>query len=105
MITTLFAVATFATGAAFGEIFGDVRMGDKYLPEVPVELTCGQETVKGKTDQSGSFRLAAKTAGKCTFTVTYSEKTASVDVVVFDKPARYRLVLETKDGGYVLKRV
>ena len=27
------------------------------------------------------------------------------DVVVFDKPSRYRLVLELKDGKYALKRV
>jgi hypothetical protein len=113
MITTWLTTAaligtlggSLAPATPAGEIFGDVRMGEKYLADVPVQLTCGDETVKGKTDQAGSFRLAAKAAGKCTFSVTYSEKTTSVDIVVFEKPSRYRLVLEAKDGGYVLKRV
>jgi hypothetical protein len=38
-------------------------------------------------------------------TVTHEGAEASVDVVVFDKPSRYRLVLELKDGVYILKRV
>jgi hypothetical protein len=38
-------------------------------------------------------------------TVTYEGKASSVDVVVFDAPSRYRLMLELKDGVYILKRV
>lgn len=88
-----------------GEIFGDIRFNEKYLADTEVRLKCGEEVVKGKTDESGSFRLAAKASGKCAFSVTHGDKTTSVDVVVFDKPARYRLVLELKEGVYVLKRV
>jgi hypothetical protein len=105
MLRAILAAAALAAPASMGEIFGDVRVGDKYVADTPVQLTCGAETVKGKTDQSGSFRLAAKESGKCVFSVTYEGKTASVDVIVFDKPARYRLVLEPKDGGWALKRV
>ncbi len=93
------------SGPTTSEIFGDVRVGEQYVAQAPVQLVCGGETVKGTTDQSGSFRLASGTGGKCVFSVTYKGATASVDVVVFDKPARYRLMLEPKDGGYTLRRV
>ena len=105
MLHFLLAATVVAAPVSLGEIFGDVRVGDKYVADAPVELTCAGETVKGRTDASGSFRLAGKATGKCTFSVTYEDKSASIDVVVFDKPARYRLVLESKDGAYVLKRV
>jgi hypothetical protein len=91
--------------AAAAEIFGDVRIGDKYVIDAPVRLVCGADTVRAKTDSTGSFRLKSPSGGKCTFAVTVRSKTATLDVVLFDKPARYRLVLESKDGGYVLKRV
>ena len=88
-----------------GEIFGDLRMGDNYLADTKLALKCGDEVVAGKTDSTGSFRLTAKASGKCSLTVTHDGQTASVDVVLFDKPARYRLVLESKDGKLTLRRV
>src|SRR5262245_13356707 len=88
-----------------GEIFGDLRLGDNYLGNTKLELKCGDEVVKGQTDSTGSFRLTAKASGKCSLTVTHDGQTASVDVVLFDKPARYRLVLESKDGKLTLRRV
>lgn len=96
--------ALLATGL-FGEIFGDLRLGDKYLGDTDIELTCGTEVVAAKTDSAGSFRIAAKGSGKCTVTVSYDKQKASLPIVVFDKPARYRFVLESKDGKYLLKRV
>ena len=92
-------------GAPAGSIFGDVRLGDKYLPELSLTLKCGTESVEGKTDQAGSFRLAVKSGGRCTLGVSYEGQTAALDVVVFDKPAQYRLMLELKDGKYTLRRV
>jgi len=88
-----------------GEIFGDLRLAEKYLADTKIELKCGEEVVTATTDSLGSFRLSAKASGKCTVTVTYEKQTPSLSVVVFDKPARYRLVIEAKDGKYVLKRV
>jgi hypothetical protein len=102
---TIAALATLAAGAPVGEIFGDVRLGDKYLADAQVQLKCGEEVAKAKTDSSGSFRLSVKGTGKCALSITHQNQTPSIDVVVFDKPARYRLVLELKDGAYVVKRV
>ena len=91
--------------APFGGISGDLRLGDKYLAGVPITLTCGPETAEATTDANGSFRLTVKGEGKCRVSVKYEGQTPGVDVVVFDKPARYRLVLEKADGTYLLKRV
>ena len=102
--STLLA-ASLLFGAPAGSIYGDVRLGDKYLTELPLTLTCGAESVEGKTDKAGSFRLTVKSGGRCTLGVSYEGQTAALDVVVFEKPAQYRLVLELKDGKYALRRV
>lgn len=105
MSGTILLVASLLFSPPAGSIFGDVRLGDKYLPELLLTLTCGAESVQGKTDQAGSFRLTVKSGGRCSLGVSYEGQTASLDVVVFDKPAQYRLVLELKDGKYTLRRV
>lgn len=101
MLALLIAMAPLVSG----EIFGDVKSGDTYLAAADVELTCGTETVAAKTDSVGSFRIRAKATGKCRFTLKWKDQTPTVDVVVFDRPTRYRIVLETVDGKFVLKRV
>lgn len=87
------------------EVFGDLRVGEQYVAEAALELKCGDEVVKGKTDASGSFRLSAKASGKCRLTVTHDGQSPAVDVVLFEKPARYRLVLEKKGETWTLRRV
>jgi hypothetical protein len=101
MLTLLLAL----TRLAGGEITGDLRSGDQYLSDVPVKLTCATDTVEARTDKSGSFRLRSKEAGKCRLAVTWKDQSSAVDVVVFDKPTRYRLVAELVNGKLVLKRV
>ena len=88
-----------------GEIFGDIRSGETYLAEVPVVLTCGTEKVNGTTDKEGSFKLKTTGSGKCTLTVTWKQQSPSVDVVVFERPTRYRFIVEEAAGKLVLKRV
>jgi hypothetical protein len=105
MIKTVVAASILALAAPFGEVFGDLRVGEDYVKEAALELKCGDEVVKGKTDANGSYRLTAKANGKCTITVTHDGQSPSVDVVVFDKAARYRLVLEKKGENWTLRRV
>jgi hypothetical protein len=105
MIKTLAVLGVLGLTAPVGEVFGDIRVGDEYVKEAAVELKCGEEVVKGKTDANGSYRLTAKASGKCTISVTHDGQTAKVDVVLFDKAARYRLVLEKKDDTWTLRRV
>jgi hypothetical protein len=106
MIKVFLLSAILLVKAPAGEIFGDLKLGEKYLPDVPLELKCGEETVTAKTNDAGSFRLAVKGAGgACNLTATYSgQTTPPLNVVVFSKPTQYRLTLELKDGKYALKR-
>lgn len=94
-----------SVGVPASTIFGDVRLGEQYVADAEISLKCGPDSTAGKTDSEGSFRLTVKSGGKCQLTVRYDKQAPSVDVVAFDKPARYRLVLELKDGKYLLKRV
>ncbi len=102
---SLMVILSALTTPALGEISGDVRLGDKYLAAAKIELVCGDQTAGGVTDSLGTFRLTVKGSGKCSVTVTHDKQTATIGIVVFDKPSRYRFVLELKDGKYVLKRV
>ena len=90
---------------ARGEIYGDLRLGDKYVADTKLTLTCGAESADATTDKSGSFRITVKGSGKCTLTAAYQNQTPSVEVVLFDQPARYRFVLEDAGGKFTLKRV
>lgn len=88
-----------------GEIFGDIRSGEDFLAEVPVQLVCGADTVEVNTDKAGSFRLKTKGSGKCKLTVTWKDQSPSIDVVVFARPTRYRFMIAEHEGKFVLKRV
>ena len=105
MMKTLLVLGALGLTAPAGEVFGDLRIGEGYVKEAALELKCGEEVVKGKTDASGSYRLTAKASGKCTISVTHDGQTASVEVVLFEKAARYRLVLEKKGDTWTLRRV
>lgn len=100
-VFTLLALSLLARG----EIYGDLRIGDKYVTDTKLTLTCGSESAETTTDKQGSFRITVKGSGKCKLTAAYDKQAPSVDVVLFDQPARYRFVLELADGKYVLKRV
>lgn len=101
MLALLLALAPLAAG----EIFGDLRAGDGYLADVTLTLTCGADTVSAKTDKEGSYRIRTSGSGRCTLTAAYKDQSPSVDVVVFERPTRYRLLLEQVDGKWILKRV
>ncbi|NUQ13029.1 MAG: hypothetical protein HUU26_12015 [Gemmatimonadaceae bacterium] len=105
MIRYMLALGVALAPPPAAEVFGDLRIGDQYVADAALELTCGEETVKGRTDATGSFRLSAKSLGKCRLTVTHDGQTPAVDVVLFEKPARYRLVLERKGDTWTLRRV
>ena len=104
MFQLIAAIAIAASPVTVAELYGDLREGEKYLVGVKLQLTCGTETAEATTDKSGSFRLSVKASGKCVLKVTYQDQTPTLEVVLFDQPARYRLQLELQNGKYVLKR-
>ena len=101
----LLVISAIAFAASVGEVFGDVRVGEAYVKDAAIEMKCGAEVIKAKTDSTGSYRLSAKASGKCSISVTHEGQSPTVDVVVFDKATRYRLVLEKKGDTWTLRRV
>lgn len=101
----MFGLLALASAAMFGEIYGDIRVGDAYLADAKVHLACGGETADATTDKSGSFRLRVKANGKCQLTVEHDKQSAMIDIVLFEQPAKYRFLLEQAGGKSTLKRV
>jgi hypothetical protein len=87
-----------------GEIYGSIKEDGKPVKEgVKVEVACAGKTVAGETDKNGAYRLFAQEEGKCTLTVRIGDEAPSIAVDSFEDSARYNLVLEKKDGKYVLR--
>ena len=45
MLPLMIALATAPIPMMRGEIYGDLRLGDKYLADVKLTLTCGAESL------------------------------------------------------------
>ena len=87
-----------------GEIYGSIKEAGKPVKEgIKVEVACGAKAVAGETDKNGAYRLFAQEQGKCTLTVRIGSEAPSIAVHSFEDSARYNLVLEKKDGKYVLR--
>jgi hypothetical protein len=104
MPTLLRTLALAATLSLTAQLYGDLREGDTYLPGIKMELTCGSQTATAMTDSAGAFVLFVKQPGKCVLKVAYKDQTASLPVVLYEQPVRYRLQLEKKGSAYVLTR-
>jgi hypothetical protein len=102
MSALILVVAPALAGA--GEIYGSIKESGKPVKEgLKVEVACAGKTVAGETDKNGAYRLFAQQEGKCTLTVRVGDEAPSIAVDSFEDSARYNLVLEKKDGKYVLR--
>ncbi len=104
-LIALVVLALAAPGAAFaGEIFGTIKEQGKLVKEgMKVTVTCGEKSASGATDKDGAYRVFAAEEGKCTLTVEVGEEAPSTTIHSYEDSARYNLVLEKKDGKYVLR--
>ena len=101
----IFVSSVAATGARAGEIFGAVTEGGKPIAAgTPLKLTCPGGSASARTDSYGSYRLRGAVSGKCTLALEYKKETPSLDVVVYEKPARYDLSISVKGGKSVIER-
>ncbi len=90
--------------AAAGEIYGTIKESGTPVKEgLKVEVTCGAETVATATDKYGAYRVFAKEEGKCTLTLRIGDEAPTIAVHSYEDSARYTLILERKDGKYVLR--
>ncbi len=104
LIALVLTLAAGSTPALAGEVFGTIKEQGKPVKEgLKVTVTCGEKSVAGATDKNGAYRLFAAEEGKCTLTVQVGEETPATTVRSYEDSARYNLVLEKKDGKYVLR--
>jgi hypothetical protein len=105
-IAAVLSCLVLAPVAFAGEIFGKVSFNGAAVGEgVTVAARCGDKAYPAvKTDRSGTYNLVVVETGKCTLTVAYQGKTATVDVASYDDAAQADIVLELKDGRLVARR-
>ena len=59
-------VQLFAASVAMaGHVYGTIRQGNHPVGNVEVSISCGAETVPGRTDQQGVYRLFVRATGSC----------------------------------------
>ena len=102
------AIASTATTAFAGKIFGDISLDGKPLPAgVKVKVTRPGSSVVADsttTDKFGSFKLMVKEEGKTVLTVMHENKPLELAVFSNKEATRYDLVIEKKDGKPGLRR-
>ena len=90
--------------ALAGEIYGTIKDEGKTVGEgVKVQVVCGEKTYAAETNKFGAYRLVAQEQGKCTLTVAVGAEKPSLAIHSFEDSARYNLLLEKKDGKYILR--
>ena len=116
MTAALLLVVTAASPALAGRLFGDVKMGDKPVPEGALITVQGvtKPADKGKpdvappdstkTDKVGSYKVMVKGEGKYTLTVHLGKQEAVLEVFSYKEPTRYDLIVEEKDGKLAVRR-
>lgn len=87
-----------------GEIYGTLRMDDKPLGGVVVEVRTETKTHQATTNADGSYRLYIEMPGKATLLLQYNKQTLSREIWSYDNSARYDLLIQNHNGTYVLIR-
>ena len=102
---SIFVFLAFAGAAQAGEVFGTItESGKPAQTGVTLKLACEGSSAEGKTDAYGSYRLKVAATGNCTLTVASKAGSPSLSVNLYDKPARYDLVLTQSAGKYAVSR-
>ncbi|MEO8430243.1 MAG: hypothetical protein ABI592_01955 [Acidobacteriota bacterium] len=90
-------------GAA--EVFGTISENGKPVPRgVAVKLDCAGVAASGATDEFGSYSVKTASTGDCRLTVEYKKSTPSLKVALYEKPARYDLVVKDAAGKVTVAR-
>lgn len=102
----LLAVGILASAPALaGEVFGKIVEGNASVGgAATVEAKCGSKVYPPVKTDKGSYHLVLAESGKCTMTVTFKEKSASLEIASYDDPVQVDLALEIKDGKLTARR-
>jgi hypothetical protein len=102
---SIFASLAVAGAAWAGEVYGTITESGKPAGAgVALKLACEGASAEAKTDAYGSYRVKVAATGNCTLTVASKAGSPSLAVNLYERPARYDLVLTQSAGKYAVAR-
>jgi hypothetical protein len=94
-----------ATAARAGEIYGTVSEGGKPVAAgLSLRLACGTVSADARTDAYGAYSLKSAATGKCALSAPSVAGAPALAVTVYEKSARYDLVIARAPGKSTLTR-
>ncbi len=89
-----------------GEIYGTLRMDQRRVAGVIVEIRFDGEARTARTGENGAYSIILPRRGPCTIVVKYGgqDPPPSLEAYSYEEGVRYDLILEKNDGRYQLKR-
>jgi hypothetical protein len=87
-----------------GNVFGTIREANRPLAGVPVSLACGKESVPGKTDGEGVYRLFTRATGACQLILDLPGRQMSAPLYSYDRPTAYDFDVVREGNNWVLRK-
>jgi len=99
------AFLPFCAPAMAGQMYGTISDPDHGLiPKLEFTVQCAGSTVRGSTDDRGSYRVLVPQRGRCNFSVSRPGDPGSV-VLSYQNPVQYDFLLVRRaDGAFELQR-
>jgi hypothetical protein len=103
-VLTLLLFCLFPARGFAAQVYGTLRESGRPVPNVPVEVVCGNKTYPTATDNYGSYRLFARETGRCTLRVHYQNQAPETIIDSYKDPAHYDFDLVLQGRQYQLVR-
>ena len=99
------ALTLVAASSLGGEIYGTIKENGKPIgKDIAVTIEIAGKSYSKPTDEFGSYRIFVAESGKGTAKLAFKEQTISGEIESYSTPVRFDLVIENKDGHYILRR-
>jgi len=97
-------VGLFATSVAMaGHVYGTIRFNNQPFRNAEVSISCGAETVPGRTDQEGVYRMFVRSTGACQLVLEPRGRRAPGSLYSYDRPTAYDFDLVQQGAAWVLR--
>jgi hypothetical protein len=96
-------VGLFAASVAMaGHVYGTIRHNNQPYRNAEVSISCGAETVPGRTNQEGVYRMFVRSTGSCQLVLEPNSRRAPGSLYSYDRPTAYDFDLVQQNGRWVL---
>lgn len=87
-----------------GHVYGTIRFNNQPHRNAEVSISCGGETVPGRTDQEGVYRMFVRATGSCQLMLEPNGRRAMGSLYSYDRPTAYDFDLVQQDGRWMLRK-